>query len=260
MRVVSLNCSNTEIVCALGCAEMLVGVDADSDFPPDVVARLPRLGRDLDIDVAAVAALNPDLVLASLTVPGHERVVTALERAGLPFLAPETQSLQDTYADISTIGARLGVRQRADDLVGRMRAAMAERSPPALGARPSVLVQWWPKPVIAPGRRSWVHDLLDLAGARNALADRDVKSQPLTDEAVAALAPDIVVVSWCGVRFEKYRPDVVASNPAWQSVPAVADGRVACVPEAYLGRPGPRLVEGHAALARLVTEWRRNDG
>ena len=67
MRVVSHTCSNTEIACALGCASMLVGVDADSDFPADVVAPLPKLGRDLELDVAQVAALRPDLVLMDLT-------------------------------------------------------------------------------------------------------------------------------------------------------------------------------------------------
>ena len=75
MRIVSLTCSNTEIVAALGCSSMLVGCDSYSDWPEDVVAPLRRLGKDLDIDVGKVVALEPDLVLASLTVPGHERVV-----------------------------------------------------------------------------------------------------------------------------------------------------------------------------------------
>ena len=61
MRVVSLTCSNTEIVCALGCADALVGVDNHSDFPEDVVSRLPRVGPDLGIDPEAVSALEPDL-------------------------------------------------------------------------------------------------------------------------------------------------------------------------------------------------------
>jgi iron complex transport system substrate-binding protein len=78
MRIVSHTCSNTEIVCALGCGDRLVGVDADSDHPPEAVARLPKLGRDLELDVAAVRALRPDLVLTSQTVPGHERTVAAL--------------------------------------------------------------------------------------------------------------------------------------------------------------------------------------
>ena len=62
MRIVSLACSNTEIVCALGCADLLVGVDDHSDHPEDVVARLPKVGPDLEIDVDRVAALEPDLV------------------------------------------------------------------------------------------------------------------------------------------------------------------------------------------------------
>ena len=84
MRVVSLACSNTEIVCALGCAHMLVGVDSHSDRPQEVVDGLPKVGPDLEIDIDAVAALKPDLVLASLTVPGHEEVVAGLEKASLP--------------------------------------------------------------------------------------------------------------------------------------------------------------------------------
>ncbi len=97
MRIVSLACSNTEIVHALGCADLLVGVDDHSDFPEALVSSLPRLGPDLDPDLDRVAALRPDLVLATLTVPGHERVVEGLEARGMPFVAQEvaTRSLAD---------------------------------------------------------------------------------------------------------------------------------------------------------------------
>ncbi len=256
MRIVSLNCSNTEIVHALGCADQLVGVDNDSDWPEEVVAPLPRLGRDLEIDIASVADLRPDLVLASLTVPGHERVIDGLRAAGLPFLAPETQSLADTYADIRAIANALGVTARGEALVADMRRVIEAPAEPSFRP-PKILVQWWPKPVIAPGRRSWVNDLLTLAGAENPLGQRDVKSEPVADHDVAALQPDYVVLSWCGVRPEKYRPEVVSGNPAFRDLPAVRNGRVVCIPEAFLGRPGPRLVEGSRALRALVHEFAR---
>ena len=80
MRLVTLTCSSTEIVCALGCGELLVGCDSHSDHPPEVVQKLPRVGKDLEIDAEKVHALKPDLVIASLTVPGHEKVVAALAR------------------------------------------------------------------------------------------------------------------------------------------------------------------------------------
>lgn len=82
MRLVSLTCSNTEIVHSLGYAAQLVGVDDHSDYPADVVAKLPRVGPDLSVDPEKVAALEPDLVLASLTVPGHEKVAASLEARG----------------------------------------------------------------------------------------------------------------------------------------------------------------------------------
>ncbi|RMH22359.1 MAG: cobalamin-binding protein [Gemmatimonadetes bacterium] len=253
MRIVSLACSNTEIVCALGCADLLVGVDDHSDHPPDVVARLPRVGPDLDIDVERVAALRPDLVLATLTVPGHEAVVERLEAAGLPYVAPEPTSLADVYRDIDTIAGLLGVPERGRALVAEMRSRFdAARRRSRGRAQPSVLVQWWPKPVIAPGARSWVNDVLEAVGGRNPFATDEVKSRPIPDDEVVAADPDAIVISWCGVDPAKYRPDVVLEKPAFGPMRAVRGRQVHCVPEAFLGRPGPRLVDGLDALERIV--------
>src|SRR5690606_21283604 len=130
MRVVSLACSNTEIVHALGCAHRLVGVDDHSDFPEPTLAGLPRLGPDLAPDLDRVEALRPDLVLASLTVPGHERVVEALARRGLPFVAPEPISLEHVYRDVALIARLLGVPERGDAVIARMRAELDAPAPP----------------------------------------------------------------------------------------------------------------------------------
>lgn len=251
MRVVSLTCSNTEIVCALGRADDLVGVDDWSDFPAEVVGRLPRVGPDLGIDVAKVKALEPDLVLASLTVPGHEKVVAAIAAAGLRYIAPAPEKLADVARDVRAVAALLGVPERGESLAAQLEAAFAP--PPAKAAsRPKIAIQWWPKPAILPGRRSWAHDLVELAGGQNLLGHEEVKSRPLEDAEFAALAPDAVVISWCGVELEKYRPEVVARNPAWQEVPAIRNGRIFKISEAFLGRPGPRLIDGLAALRAVV--------
>ncbi|MCX8213965.1 MAG: helical backbone metal receptor [SAR202 cluster bacterium] len=250
MRIVSLACSNTEIVCALGCADLLVGVDDHSDFPVGIVAPLPKVGPDLQIDVERVASLEPDLVLATLTVPGHEQVVERLDAAGLPFIAPEPVSITDVYRDIREIGGLLGVSERAEVLVAEMRRELEaeEPSPDA----PSVLIQWWPKPVITPGRQSWATDVIRAAGGRAVLGDEDIKSRPMTDEEVADRRPDAVVLSWCGVHPDKYRPDVVLRNEAWQDQSFVEHNRVFCIGEPFLGRPGPRLVDGVREMRKVV--------
>lgn len=249
MRVFSHTCSNTEIVCALGAADCLIGIDDDSDFPADVVAGLPKLGRDLDLRVAEVTALKPDLVLTSLTVPGHERIVAELEALGLRTLVCDPTSLEDVYGDIARIAEALGIPARGARLVAEMRAAMprVERA-----RRPRVLVEWWPKPVIAPARQAWATDLVELAGGRNPWSTIDAKSAPLSDEQILADPPDVIAMSWCGVKVEHYRAEVVRRRSGWQDVPAVRADRIVAISEEFLGRPGPRLVEGYCRLRTAI--------
>lgn len=254
MRIVSLACSNTEIVCALGLGPLLVGVDSDSDWPPEVVGPLPRVGRDLDVDADAVAALAPDLVLASLTVPGHEAVVARLAEKNLNMMVLAPTSVADTLRSIRWVGGALGVPDRAAALCAELDQALTPA--PGWEAGPRILVEWWPKPCIAAGRQSWVEQMLAAAGARNAAHSVDQASRPLTDAEVQAMAPDAVVISWCGVKVEKYRPEVVRRRPGWAGVPAVDNDVIVPISEAFMGRPGPRMIEGVRQLAAVVERLR----
>lgn len=248
MRVVSLAASNTEILCALGCGASLVGVDDHSDYPPEIVAGLARLGPDLSIDVDRLIALSPDIVLASRTLPGHERVVERIAKTKIPYIAPDPWSLRDVYRDIRDIGRLLGVTERAESLIEEMIQVMPPRPPTTT----RVLVEWWPKPVIVPGQMSWVTDVIALAGGTNPWGTRDCRSLPLTDDDVIDASPDIVVISWCGVPLSRYRTDVVTRRARWSSVPAVAARRIIPITEAWLGRPGPRLMDGYRALCDVI--------
>ena len=251
MRVVSHTCSNTEIVCALGCADFLVGVDDHSDFPAEIVCNLQKIGPDLAVDVERVKRLNPDLVISSLTVPGHEKIIEALEAAALPVLVVEPMSLEDVYANIERIAQALGVEERGYELAARMRAQAAAIAIHSV-SRPPILVEWWPKPVIVPGKRSWVSDMIAAVGAINPWAGRDCKSTPVTDAEVLAAAPSEIVLSWCGVKSNSVRPDVVRRRDAWRHLPALVNDRIYCIPEAWMGRPGPRLIDGMRALRTVV--------
>ncbi len=249
MRVFSHTCSNTEIVAALGAADCLIGCDDDSDFPVDVVSRIPKLGRDLDLRVDEVIAMRPDLVLTSLTVPGHERIVDAINAAGIATLVCDPLSLDDIYSDIRRIATALGIAERGAQLVAEMHAAMprVERA-----VQPKVLIEWWPKPVIAPTRLAWASDLITLAGGVNPWAVIDAKSAPLTDEQIMASPPDVIAMSWCGVKVANYRPEVVSRRPGWTDVPAVRNGHIVAISEEFLGRPGPRVVEGYRQLKAAI--------
>jgi iron complex transport system substrate-binding protein len=253
-RIVSLAPSNTEILCALDLGPRLVGVDDDSDHPAAVRA-LPRVGRDLQIDADRVAALAPDLVLASLSVPGMERNIAALRERGLPFLTLAPERLVDVLADIRLVGETCGAGRAAAALladlerrVAAVRAATAAL-PPA--ARPGVHWEWWPRPAVVPGRRSWITDLLALAGARNLYGTADRTSLVVEDAAVRAADPAVAVVCWCGAR-RLVAPEKIAARPGWAGVRAVREGRLYVLLEASFGRPGPRLIDGLELLCGLL--------
>lgn len=242
LRLASLASSNSDILAALGLAGQVVAADSHSDAPGLEGAR--RLGPDLNINVPALVAARPDLVLASLSVPGMERVVAEVRAAGLPTLVLDPVTLEDTCADIQAIGDAAGQPERARALVAGLRAELAALR--ADFARPPrVLVEWWPRPIIAATRESWVTELLSALGAENALVERPGRSTPLTLDEVRAAQPDLIVCSWCGAK--KLRPEVIEARGL--GVPVV------CVAESGLGRPGPRLLEGArgvaSALARL---------
>lgn len=250
MKIVSHTCSNTEIVCALGRGDWLVGVDDHSDFPPEVVEALPRIGPDLDVDVEKVRALEPDLVITSLTVPGHERCLERLEAAGLPLLVTQPHTLADVAEDIRRIGQAIEAPQQARKLASRFEATLTS-DPPAHEPVP-ILIEWWPKPVIVPGRHSWVNEMLALAGGINPWHDRDAESLEVDAATARAASPEAVVMSWCGVDESKYRPHIVSRREGWSNIPAIANDRIVPISEAWLGRPGPRLIDGIKKLREVV--------
>jgi iron complex transport system substrate-binding protein len=249
-RIVSIAPSNTEILHALGLGRRIVGVDHWSDYPPGV-ANLPKIGSDLRVDVERVAALKPDLVVASLHVPGMELNLPAFERAGFAYLALGGVGLQGVWQDMRLIGEYLGRLDRAEALIAQTRQRMADIAAGVRSTqRPRVHWEWSAHPVVA-ARRSWITELLAMAGAENAYVDLDVESVRVTPEDAIARQPDVFVACWCGAR-KLPGLDRILERRGWADTPAFRNGRVAVFREDLFGRPGPRLAQGLEQLADLL--------
>jgi len=251
-RIVSIAPSSTEILHALGLGRRIVGVDRWSDYPPRVL-RLPQVGSDLRVDVERVTNLKPDLVVASLHVPGMEDNLPAFERAGFSYLALGGLGLDGIWADMRIIGRYLGRERRAEALIHDTRERMgrvAARSATS-NVRPRVHWEWSAHPFVA-ARRSWITELVEMAGGQNVYSDLDVESVRVSAEDAIARQPDVVVACWCGAR-ELPSLERILTRPGWQDTPAVRHGRVAVFKEDLFGRPGPRLAEGLEQLAALLT-------
>jgi len=251
-RLVSIAPSNAEIVAALDAADLLVGVDGGTDFPP-LAASLPRLGPELAVELEALAALQPDLVLASLTVPGMERNLAGLDALGLPMLVTAPQCLADIEDDVLRVGEAIGRAAQAHAVVARMRAALAEARAAARGRTPvRVFLEWWHQPMFTPGAACWSNELIEAAGGVNVFRHLPGQSARVSPAAVVEADPELIFLSWCGVPFASLNPARVLRRPELSGVTAVREGRVYPVDEALLGRPGPRVVQGVVEMAGYI--------
>ncbi|WP_372661530.1 cobalamin-binding protein [Cohnella sp.] len=253
MRIVSLCPSNTELLGFMGLSSSIVGVDNYSDWPA-AIDGLPRLGSDMDISIDAVGALQPDLVVASLTVPGMEKNIEGLKERNLPYIILNPKSLAD-------IGRNMLVVGEATDTLGQASAALhkyqgmldqyAERSC-RVERKPSLYWEWWPKPVFTPGGGNWLTEISELAGARNVFADDPRASVKTELEDVLNRVPDYILLAWVGVKAQLVKPETVKQRPGWSELQAVQQGRVHIMEEPLYCRPSPRLIVGLQKLAAFL--------
>jgi iron complex transport system substrate-binding protein len=291
-RIVSLLPSATEIVYALGLGERLVGVTHECDFPPDARAKphltasaLPHAGSSAEIDRHVRASLHagsslyaldaellerlaPDLIvtqeLCEVCAVSYEIVARAAKRLrGDPRLVSlEPSSLDDVYANVATIGALTGTEAEAERLVAALRSRAARLAAHVAGrARPRTLVLEWSDPPMSGGH--WTPELVELAGGEPVLANPGANSRVLAWDEIAAADPDVILVAPCGFDLDaalRAAADL-ARVPAWTALRAVRAGRAYAIDgNAYVNRPGPRLVDSAEIFASAIAGERYGAG
>lgn len=244
-RIVSLAPSATEILFAIGAGSRVVGVTR-FDNRPKAVLELPKVGGFIDPDPEAVLALDPDLVVAIPTSGGRARV-DMLARLGLPVLILPGASIDDLWITLRTLGEVTDSVARATALSTQLKARLAGISARHKNLRPvRVLVVVGRRPLIAAGNGTFFDGLLEMLGAVNVI-QRGGTYPRLDLEAVVVLDPDVIV-------------DVTIGTPEsgkifWaraRQVRAVERGRIVSLTDDSLLRPGPRLADGLAMLARAL--------
>ncbi|MEC1520525.1 cobalamin-binding protein [Neobacillus niacini] len=253
MRVISLCPSNTEIMEYLDLSHLLVGVDDYSDWPTSI-ASLPKLGPDLSINMDLVEELKPDLVLASLSVPGMEKNVEALVERGIPHIILNPQSMSDIEEDLIKTAKALNQWERgtaaANDFRDRLNAVRQHGL--RITKRPSLYWEWWPKPIFTPGKINWLTEISEAAGAINIFHDVELASVQTDWEDVLSRKPDFICLAWVGVRKEKVQKNNVTKRPGYESLGYKDDSKILILEEELYCRPSPRLLDGLERLFRLI--------
>ncbi|MBI3997836.1 MAG: cobalamin-binding protein [Armatimonadetes bacterium] len=284
MKIVTLLPSATEIVCALGLADALVGVSHDCDYPPEILDRqvlsetivtgqMPsgeidstirqqvHTGKSVyHLDAVALAALAPDLILTQelcrVCAPsfGEVRQAARVLEGRTKIVSLEPHSLGDILETILEVGRLTGAEAAAEILVAGLRARIERvRALPAPWPRPRVACVEWLDPIFVAGH--WVPQMVDLAGGVDGLGRQGKDSYVIEWDTLRAYAPEAVVVMPCGFDIARTRAEIylLTARPGWQDLPAVRAGRVFLTDaSAYFNRPGPRIVRGLEILAQLV--------
>ncbi len=245
-RVVSLSPSSTEIVYALGAGDRVVGLDRYSDWPPET-RKVDKVGANLEPSLERIVALRPDLVLTATTA-NTQATTQAIERTGIAVFVSKADTLAQIYEDIESIGDAIGRLPEARVLTRSMRARLEALRARHAGRRPvRTLLVVWSEPLVVAGRASHLDDLITAAGGVNIVDDSAIPFPNYSLERVMARAPEALVVGT-----HAYGSPPLAPLERLTTVPAVRDHRVYLIDGDLLFRPGPRVVEGAEALARLL--------
>ena len=252
-RIVSLCAGNSELLFALGISSKVVGVDSSTDWPGEY-ANVQKVGSELEIDIDRVTALKPDLVLASLSIPGMEKNIRGLQQAGLPYIVIDPHGFDDIWDNIRVIGRATGAADRAETLIADLqsRITAVRRRVPAGALPPKLFWEWWPNPLISPGGRNWITNITEMAGCRHMTAEIDADSAKPSKDEVVAYDPDYILLIWPGVPKERIKTSIATGRAGWEGMKAVRDGRVFAMEPEIFCRPSQRIVDGLESLANLV--------
>ena len=251
-RIVSLAPSNTEILFALGAGSQVVGRDSFSDYPAEALS-VTDIGATYEaLNTELIVSLKPDLILLA-EVNAAEQVKT-LEDLGLTvYYLKNPTTLEEMYANLEIVAQLIGRQPEAAELIESLKARVAavdEKIMP-LSSRLSIFYEidaTDPAKPYTAGKGTFITLLIDRAGGYNIAADLDGYPQ-LSLEQVVAADPMFIIL---GDSAYGVTPESIATRPGWENLSAVKNNQIFPFDDNLVSRPGPRLVDGLEALAKLL--------
>jgi len=285
-RIVSLLPSATEIVCALGFEDQLVGRSHECDFPRSVM-RLPALtspkfnpegtSAEIDqrvktilsealavyrVDADLLRDLKPDVIVTqsqcdvcAVSMREVEDAVALWTGARPQVVSLAPYGLGDVFADMERVGAALGVADNSKEVVGRLKARMGAIEDRAQSAEshPRIACIEWIDPLMAAG--NWMPELVAMAGGANLFGKAGEHSPWMKFEEIVAADPDVILIAPCGFNMDRAAADLpaITVRPEWRGLKAVKNRKVFLGEgNQYFNRPGPRIVESLEILGEVI--------
>ncbi|HWD22114.1 MAG TPA: cobalamin-binding protein [Burkholderiales bacterium] len=250
-RIVSLSPHLTELLYAAGAGGRVVGALEYSDYPPEARA-LPRVGSDAGIDLEAVIALQPDLVVAWPNA-GSLRAVNRLADVRLPVFRSEPRELDDIARTLERLGALAGTQKEAGRASADFRARVRElRARYSKRAPVRVFYQVWDRPLVTVNGKHVITKVMRLCGGVNVFERLPLIAPEIDREAVLRADPQVIVAS--GPDGE--RPAWLDAWKAFPGLTAAAHGNLYAIAPELIQRHTPRILHGAERLCRILDEVR----
>lgn len=248
-RIVPIFASNTEIVASLGLVDRIVGIEAYTRFPPEVLDR-PLVGGRLGFSVDAVVALRPDLLIVTPSRQAANQLIDPMERLGIPIVVFLQRSVTEILSNIRLMAKIAGIEARGAAVTGRLQERL-DSVRRRLEGRPL------PSATMITGRlgnglmlverpNSYTADAMMLAGTRRAFGESGALAQ-VSPEAIVRADPDVLLFAGGDRDFRE-----VIARPGVREMRAVKTGRTHVVSRTQFLIPGPRTFDGIEALARVL--------
>ena len=236
-RIITLAPELAELLFAFGCGQKIVGVSQFTNYPPEA-AKLPIIGAYTAPSLESIAALKPDLILATGNGNPKETVLR-LRGLGYPIYTYYPKTMEEYFPAMERLGRVAGCGDSAMKIVTGLRTrfeAIKSQNPPS---RPSVILLYNHDPLIAAGRETIFHHVLEWVGARNILADDAPRYPRISMETLLSRQPDIILLAIQAPGMKEATPEYWASYP----LKAAKHGNILALNPDLVSRAGPRLIE-----------------
>ena len=246
----------TEVLYALGLEDRIVGISGFTVRPARARREKPRVSAFISAKIDRILDLQPDFVIGFSDIQAD--IAQALIKRGVEVWISNHRSVDGILGYVRRLGALVGAAERAERYALELEAHIerVRQAASLLPRRPRVYFEEWDEPLITGIR--WVSELVGIAGGDDVFPERALcalaKDRILADAGeVVRRAPEVILGSWCGKRFQ---PKQVAARAGWDTVPAVRDGELHEIKSPLILQPGPAaLTDGLDAIHRIVRQW-----
>lgn len=250
-RVISLAPHATELLYSAGIGRELVGVSAFSDFPP-AARRITRVGDSQALDLEAITAMQPDLVIiwGSGT---NLRQVESLRRLRLPIFVSEPRELEDIPRTIETFGRLLGTESKASVAAGDFRTRLDSLGKHFQARRSvKVFVQIWDHPVTTINREHLIAKVVSRCAGVGIFNQLPALTPVVDIESVLARDPEVIIATGSAQETQAW----LVPWRRWMRMSAVRNGQLYAIHADLLTRHSARILDGAQQLCQALERTR----